>query len=197
MGAKEKSGMTSIPDFMLYQLFDTLVVEQQNNLTIPSWADQNVMAVLERISTLDYQLLTKTPEMARLAGGNLLAEILRNMKNKIDAENTNGEKSKRAFIYSAHDSTIMALFGAMEVAYDTMPNYNAFVALELFRSQNGAYKVKASYRNDTSIYPQMPATISLPACPQSMLCPLQDVVHFYESRHLVVKDYDLECKIHH
>ena len=66
--------------------------------------------VLENLTLLDYHLLTKTPEAARLAGGNLLAEFLRNIKNKIEAKE-NGERSKRAFFYSAHDSTIMALFG--------------------------------------------------------------------------------------
>jgi len=191
--AKESTGLTNYPDFMLYQLFDTLFVERENNLTLPPWVDDNVMSVLENLTLLDYHLLTKTPEAARLAGGNLLAEFLRNIKNKIEAKE-NGERSKRAFFYSAHDSTIMALFGAMNIAYDALPHYNAFVALELYRSPNGAYKVKASYRSDTSIYPEKPKTISLPACPGLDLCPVDDVVDYYESRHLAVKDYDLECK---
>ena len=66
--------------------------------------------VLERLTLLDYHLLTKTSEMARLAGGNLLAELLRNNQNKIAADKK-GEYGKKAFFYSAHDSTIMALFG--------------------------------------------------------------------------------------
>lgn len=191
--AKQNAGLASSPDYLLYQLFDTLLVERENNLTLPSWADDNVLKVLEDLNLLDYKLLAKTPEMARLAGGNLLAKLFANVKNKIEADKI-GEKSERAFFYSAHDSTIMALFGAMAVDFDAAPNYNAFVALELFRSEDGVYKVKVSYRSDTSIYPQRPETISLPACNGAALCPFDQVLEYYENRHLVVKDYELECK---
>ena len=57
--------------------------------------------------------------MARLAGGSLLAELLGNMKKKMAAEDEERtedsvggkERSKKAYFYSAHDSTILALFG--------------------------------------------------------------------------------------
>ena len=41
-----ETGLTSYPDFMLYKLFDTLYVEKENNLTLPSWVDDKVTMVI-------------------------------------------------------------------------------------------------------------------------------------------------------
>ena len=74
-----------------------------------------MLQVLERLTVLYYQLMTLTTEMARLAAGNLLGELLNNVENKMqdeDEENENQSSPQKAFFYSAHDSTIMALFGA-------------------------------------------------------------------------------------
>jgi len=190
--ALKEAGLT-YPYVMLYQLYDTLLVEQQNNMALPSWADDKVMKVLERLTVLDYHLLTSTPEMARLAGGNLLKELFHNIQNKINS-NENGEKSKKAFFYSAHDSTIMALLGALDIGYEALPEYNAFVAMELYRSQNGTYKIKTLYRTDPNIYPETPQTLHLPACPGEQFCPFDRALQYYESKHLVVKNYNQECE---
>jgi len=190
--AKKEAGLT-YPYFMLYQLYDTLLVQQQNNMTLPSWVDAKVMEVLERLTVLDYHLLTSTPEMARLAGGNLLKELFQNIQHKIHSDE-NGEKSKKAFFYSAHDSTIMALLGALDIDYDALPEYNAFVAMELYRSQNGTYKIKTLYRTDPNIYPENPQTLHLPACPGEQFCLFDRALQYYESKRLVVKDYNQECE---
>lgn len=185
--AKEHSGLTDIEDWKLYQLYDTLLVEQLYGLTMPAWADETVMKVLERLTVLDYQLMTSTTEMARLAAGNLLGELLNNIENKM----TGDENKQKAFLYSAHDSTIMALLGVLEVPYDALPEYNAFIAMELFKGTDG-FKVKVSYRTDASVYPEDPKPIILPACREQVLCPVEKVREYYRKMEMI--DYKSECQ---
>ena len=62
---------------MLYQLFDTLFVERENNLTLPPWVDDNVMSVrtfrvkgkrIKRVvpSSLVKELLAEARKTSRL-----------------------------------------------------------------------------------------------------------------------------------
>ena len=67
--------------------------------------------------------------------------------------------------------TITIFPGALDIGYEALPEYNAFVAMELYRSQNGTYKIKTLYRTDPNIYPETPQTLHLPACPGEQFCP--------------------------
>ncbi|KAI6196589.1 hypothetical protein M3Y94_01127300 [Aphelenchoides besseyi] len=101
-------------------------------------------------------------ELTKLRGGPLIWSIIEHMQQKRFCINTPADKrdtkakqlckwmdSLKYFVYSAHDSTIAALFatfGFNETNYDEpgFPHYSACVTVELWKSANGYY-VKVFY----------------------------------------------------
>ncbi|KAM4825304.1 testicular acid phosphatase [Thomomys bottae] len=156
-----------------WKVLDTLICQRAHGLTLPSWASPDVLRTLAQISALDIGAHVGPPraaEKAQLTGGILLDAIL-----------TNFSRAQRLglplkmVMYSAHDSTILALLGALGL-YDgktPTPPYAACLAFEFRRclrdeeDDGGNITVSLFYRNDTS---RPPLPLSLPGCPAP--CPL-------------------------
>ena len=77
---------------------------------------------------------TSTPELKRLRGGPLLSTFLENM---ISADRMS---EKKAFLYSAHDATLMKLMATLDILDPIMPPYSAALIMELHKSLNGDEK---------------------------------------------------------
>jgi len=79
------------------------------------------MGVLDHLTGLDMMFRTSTDEAKRLRAGPLLHQILEAMK----------KSPKKFLMYSAHDSTLARLMGAMGLFDSIPPPYASALIFEL------------------------------------------------------------------
>ena len=114
---------------------DALFVERSNGLTLPSWVNETVYQHLMNYKDLNFQMMVYNQTLARLAGGNLLNEMRNNMKAKLA-----GAKTKRMYVYSAHDDTVAPLLATLKVYNNLSPPYASAVMIELLKG-NGEVRL--------------------------------------------------------
>ncbi|XP_008843387.1 testicular acid phosphatase [Nannospalax galili] len=156
-----------------WKVLDTLICQRAHGLALPSWASPDVLKTLSQISALDIRAHVGPPraaEKAQLTGGILLDAILSNFSR---AQRLG--LPLKMVMYSAHDSTLLALQGALGLYDGNTPPYAACLAFE-FRGRSGDPEeeedgenvtVSLIYRNDTS---RPPLPLRIPGCPAP--CPL-------------------------
>ncbi|XP_005990990.1 testicular acid phosphatase homolog isoform X2 [Latimeria chalumnae] len=150
----------------IWKVYDTLFCEKTHNFTFPSWVTNKVFETLEEIS--EFEVLThigvhKQTEKARYAGGVLVDAVLRNFSQVIS--NPSGLKM---IMYSAHDTTVIALQAALGVYNGKMTPYAACHIFELHKDNQNGYSVGMFFRNDSTVEPY---PLTLPGCTHP--CPLE------------------------
>ncbi|XP_005879624.1 PREDICTED: testicular acid phosphatase [Myotis brandtii] len=157
-----------------WKVLDTLMCQRAHGLPLPSWASPDVLQTLAQISALDIGAHVGPPraaEKAQLTGGILLDAILANF-SRVQRLGL----PLKMVMYSAHDSTLLALQGALGLYDGHTPPYAACLGFE-FRSLGdlddnddedaGNVTISLFYRNDST---GLPLSLSLPGCPAP--CPL-------------------------
>ncbi|XP_049756588.1 testicular acid phosphatase [Elephas maximus indicus] len=154
-----------------WKVLDTLLCQRAHGLPLPSWASPDVLQTLTQISALDIGAHVGPPraaEKAQLTGGILLDAILANF-SRVQRLGL----PLKMVMYSAHDSTLLALQGALGLYDGHTPPYAACLGFEFQRhlgdpeEDGGNVTISLFYRNDSS---RPPLTLSLPGCPDP--CPL-------------------------
>ncbi|KAG5201063.1 hypothetical protein JEQ12_005597 [Ovis aries] len=160
-----------------WKVLDTLICQQAHGLSLPSWASPDVLQTLAQISALDIGAHVGPPqaaEKAQLSGGILLDAILANF-SRVQRLGL----PLKMVMYSAHDSTLLALQGALGLYDGHTPPYAACLGFEFRRRlgdtdrdnadghRPGNVTVSLFYRNDSA---GLPLTLRLPGCPAP--CPL-------------------------
>ena len=128
---KRQAGLS--PDTALKNLWfipDALFVERSYGLELPGWVDDTVYKHLMDYKNLNFKMMVYNETLARLSGGNLLNEIQKNMRTKLS-----GGSTKKMYVYSAHDDTVVPLLAAMKVFNDISPPYASAVILELWGNE--------------------------------------------------------------
>lgn len=168
----------------VWGIYDTLFCEKSHNLTLPSWAmNGTTWESLRNLSQFEMTSLFNSPEKAKLTGGSLVGAIIKNMKGYLESE------SKKMYIYSAHDTTLVALLSALDIFDGIQPAYSSAVIIELYSDENDAKKdanVRIMYRFGQS---KDPKALKLPKCSQE--CPLNDIIK--ETSDVVPDDIDKAC----
>ncbi|XP_008152541.1 testicular acid phosphatase isoform X1 [Eptesicus fuscus] len=156
-----------------WKVLDTLMCQRAHGLPLPSWASPDVLQTLARISALDIGAHVGPPraaEKAQLTGGILLDSILANF-SRVQRLGL----PLKMVMYSAHDSTLLALQGALGLYDGHTPPYAACLGFEFRRrlgdldedDDAGNVTISLFYRNDST---GLPLSLSLPGCPAP--CPL-------------------------
>ncbi|XP_056681600.1 testicular acid phosphatase isoform X7 [Monodelphis domestica] len=146
--------------------------KQAHGLPLPAWATPDVLRSLAGVSALDVRAHLGPPraqEKAQLSGGILLDAILTNFTQA----RARGLPLKMV-MYSAHDSTLLALQGALGLYDGHHPPYAACLGFEFWRRlgepeqemDEGNVTISVFYRNDSS---RPPLTLELPGCPSPCL----------------------------
>ncbi|KAM6451664.1 prostatic acid phosphatase-like [Liasis olivaceus] len=153
-------------NYLLWDAYDTLRVQQIYNHPLPTWADTKTMNQIK--SMLEYLVIAAfggelRNEKSRLQGGILVKDILGKIINS-----TKSHKGRKMIMYSAHDMTIVALQIALGVFNQILPPYAASHMFELYQENSGHYTIEMYYQNDTAIEPH---PVILPEC--SKACPLK------------------------
>ncbi|KAM6153417.1 testicular acid phosphatase [Erethizon dorsatum] len=154
-----------------WKVLDTLICQRAHGLPLPPWASPDVLRTLSQISALDIRAHVGPPraaEKAQLTGGILLDAILANF-SRVQSLGL----PLRMVMYSAHDSTLLALYGALGLYDGHTPPYAACLGFE-FRSHVGDKEdedagnitISLFYRNDTN---RPPLSLSVPGCPAPCL----------------------------
>ncbi|XP_056681594.1 testicular acid phosphatase isoform X2 [Monodelphis domestica] len=155
-----------------WKVLDTLTCQQAHGLPLPAWATPDVLRSLAGVSALDVRAHLGPPraqEKAQLSGGILLDAILTNFTQA----RARGLPLKMV-MYSAHDSTLLALQGALGLYDGHHPPYAACLGFEFWRRlgepeqemDEGNVTISVFYRNDSS---RPPLTLELPGCPSPCL----------------------------
>ncbi|XP_033080139.1 testicular acid phosphatase [Trachypithecus francoisi] len=159
-----------------WKVLDTLMCQQAHGLPLPAWASPDVLRTLAQISALDIGAHVGPPraaEKAQLTGGILLNAILANF-SRVQRLGL----PLKMVMYSAHDSTLLALQGALGLYDGHTPPYAACLGFEFRRhlrdpdKAGGNVTISLFYRNDSA---HLPLPLSLPGCPGP--CPLR---RFYQ-----------------
>jgi len=119
--------------------------EMAEGKNIPKWLEK-VWPQTETMWKWFYTYnFTGDNELGQLLGGTFLGVINNNMEtyanNKLGAE-----ELFKMNMFSAHDTTLLALSAALDVFID-MPNYSACIMIELYESK-GEHYVEMYYRNN-------------------------------------------------
>ncbi|MEE6482724.1 hypothetical protein FKM82_013323 [Ascaphus truei] len=174
----------------VWKVYDTLFCQKSHNLTLPTWATPAVLRTLEEISAFDVKShveLIKPNEKARLTGGILVDAVLRNFSEVLDKS-----LPLRMVMYSAHDSTIIALQGALKIYNGLHPPYAACHIFEFYKEVDGcipfrSYSISMHYRNESS---REPYELVLPGCTSP--CPLQRFTQL--TAPVTPQDWKKECQ---
>ena len=142
-------------------IYDALLVEAQNNLTLPLWAHKVFPGgQFEKLRNLAFLTDTWDEEMQRLQAGPFMIELM----SHLDAVTTQSP-TRKLFMYSGHDVTISFVLNSLGVFNNLPPPYASLVIFELL--YQGDWYVQISYRNNTMVEPYI---LTIPGCQQ--LCPL-------------------------
>ncbi|KAJ1182900.1 hypothetical protein NDU88_008077 [Pleurodeles waltl] len=182
-----KTGIKEISLESVWSIYDTLFCESRHNLTLPSWATTEVMKRLEDLKNFSFRFLFgihKTVEKSRLQGGLLLDQIL---KNFTEAATSTNEQRLKVIMYSAHDTTVVALQMALNVYNGIQTPYAACHIMELYQDDSGNFSVEMYFRNDSG---KDPFPLVLPGC--SLSCPLNEFLHLTKA--VISEDRDRECR---
>ncbi|XP_058638174.1 lysosomal acid phosphatase [Onychostoma macrolepis] len=186
---KNKTGLEKTNIETIWSVYDTLFCEAKHGMRPPDWVTSSVMETLKVLKNFGFQIMFgvyKRKEKCRLQGGLLLDQIIKNLSN---AAALDSKQKVKMMVYSAHDTTIVALQEALNVFNGLQPPYASCHLFELHQEENGTFSVEMFYRNDTNV--SEPYPVSLPGC--SHRCPLQDFVNL--TREVIPQDRNKECQI--
>lgn len=146
------------------QVLDPIFCQYVSNYTMPAWVMVN--NTLERLIELTdvYTRVAVPAAVAYLKGGLLVGEMIDHMENKSATK----DSQQKMYLYSAHDSTVIALLRTMGIFNDRKPQYTACVIVELHEPIKGDYIVRILYKNETGSEPYI---LKLHNC--DSLCPLK------------------------
>ncbi|KAH3840399.1 prostatic acid phosphatase-like isoform X2 [Dreissena polymorpha] len=144
-------------------------VSQDTGKTLPSWVREDTDVLGQLLELRDMYAEFSVPgTFAYLKGGSLLKEMINHMIGKV-----NDTVAQRLFLYSAHDTTVIALLQTMGLFNYKAPPYTACILVELLEKDSD-YFVQILYRNDSNSEPYV---IEINDC--GTKCPLQMFVDKY------------------
>ncbi|XP_006642736.1 lysosomal acid phosphatase isoform X1 [Lepisosteus oculatus] len=184
---RNKTGLKDATVESVWSVHDTLFCEAKHNMTPPSWVTPEVMEQLRKLKDYSFELMFgvyKREEKTRLQGGVLLGHIVKKLSDAAKSS----VPSPKLMIYSAHDTTVVALQSALNVFNGKQPPYASCHFFELYREGNGSFTVAMFYRNHTE---QEPYPVSLPGC--SQFCLLEDFLRVTKSA--IPENREKECQV--
>lgn len=143
-------------------LFNTLYIEYLNNLTLPKWTNKVFPQPMKAIADFSFSVPCYNQNLARLKigkcklnfnffclyshilfffSGPLISDIHSNMKKKMKNKL---KPDRKAWIYSAHDTTIANVLKGLNVFEIHSPPYSSLILMEL-KKKNNQYFVEVSY----------------------------------------------------
>jgi len=148
-------------------VYDTLLIERENNLTLPNWTKQIFPGdgKFKYLRDLSFTVDTLTDELKRLKGGPWVKEMIEHFDTIAHSNDASSEM--KIYMYSAHDTTVAPILHTLGVFNNIAPPYASMVMVELHDLGSNSLHVKVLYHNDSSVPPYV---MTIPGCQE--LCPL-------------------------
>ncbi|XP_054827345.1 lysosomal acid phosphatase [Eublepharis macularius] len=184
----QETGIQDVSLESVWSVYDTLFCEKAHQLPLPPWVTRNVMDQLRELKDFSFQFLFgiyRRVEKARLQGGVLLSQI---RKNLTLAANTSAHEHLKMLVYSAHDTTLVALQMALDVYNGKQAPYASCHMFELYQEDDGNFSVEMYFRNESG---HEPYPLQLPSCGQR--CPLLKFLQLTDP--VIAQDWKQECQI--
>nr|CAD2192874.1 unnamed protein product [Meloidogyne enterolobii] len=141
-------------------LDDVIYIENLYNMTQPEWLTKEIQQHIYNLTFIAFDFYfgieqqIYSPEMIRLRGGNLLGDVVKRIKLKLECLNKNDSKCSwisnlKYFAYSAHDTTVAGFLCTLgdeeSVAGTALPHYTASISIELWQTKNYGPAIKILY----------------------------------------------------
>ncbi|GAB6022135.1 hypothetical protein CHUAL_006276 [Chamberlinius hualienensis] len=162
-------------------IYDTIMIEQLYNLTIPSWVVP-VYDQMHNISDIGFIWRYKTRLEQRLKAGQILKLIIEHANIRI-SQSSNYE----LYLYSSHDTLVSAVLMGLQVFNGIAPPYASAIFFDLHEIDS-QYAFQISYYNDTSVEPYV---LTIPGCTE--LCPLNTFTQLLQD--IIPVDIFKECNV--
>ncbi|XP_018323599.1 prostatic acid phosphatase [Agrilus planipennis] len=193
----------------LESLYNTLFIETIFNFTLPNWTVPVYPKKMRPFAELSFATLSFTEDLARLKTGPLITEMVNHFKERISylerPEENNNEikntsvssnghfekieqpevKSRKFWIYSAHDITIANVLQSLKLFQYHCPPYASTILIEL-RSLKSEYFVNIFYKNST-----VPQQMKLKDC--EFNCPFDKFLKIVEPLVIDAQTWQNEC----
>ncbi|VDK47087.1 unnamed protein product [Taenia asiatica] len=125
-------GIENITLMDIWEITDDLFCLRSHNATLPTWCTQDVVEELDLITDKLFRLLFTDPETLKLAVGVFLKDAFDRMDEYIHKNATDPSSLESLLAYSAHDTNVAPLLGALGAnVEENRPRYAALVAMEL------------------------------------------------------------------
>ncbi|GAB1286574.1 Lysosomal acid phosphatase [Apodemus speciosus] len=132
-----ETGLANLTLETIWNVYDTLFCEQTHGLLLPPWASPQTVQRLSQLKDFSFLFLFGIHEQvqkARLQGGVLLAQILKNLTLMATTS-----QFPKLLVYSAHDTTLVALQMALNVYSGKQAPYASCHIFELYQEDNGNF----------------------------------------------------------
>ncbi|XP_044764550.1 prostatic acid phosphatase-like [Coccinella septempunctata] len=137
----EKTGM-KIKDFIgANDIYDTLLVENQSNYTLPEWTQSVFPEKLRQQAVIRFEFDTHTPQLAKFGVGQVFDRILTQFDSRV--KNLTFPKFQ---MLSAHDTNVFNVLNSLGIPNLEMVPYTGMVIFELRRNSYGKYYVDFLYK---------------------------------------------------
>lgn len=144
--------------FDVSNLYTILKAQVENGLALPKWAEPFYPEKLLELGCEAFAVMVSSDALKRKMGGNLLESMIADWEAKIA-----GTSSKKMFIYSGHDTTVLGALGACNVWNPSdFPEYGMTAVFELRQNkQTGEYGVQVYVRKEPESEPHL---LTVPGC---------------------------------
>lgn len=161
---------------------DTLFVENHNGFVLPDWTSDVYPEKVQPLADLYFAAFSYTEELARLSSGPFLNNVIEHFYNV-----SNGiEDSLTKFVmYSAHDTSVASILGAMGAFEPHCPYYASTVIFELRQKSDGPY-VYTYYKSQDDLTP-----VTLKGC--TTVCSLSDFKSNLTNIAITPEEWVQEC----
>ncbi|CAH0561808.1 unnamed protein product [Brassicogethes aeneus] len=158
-------------------IFNTLDIEQVQNLTLPSWATIEILKEMKKIAAKNLALYTETKLMKRLKGGVFVKRVLDSMKNCI-----NNKKQPTINLYAGHDVSLVHILRTLDLVDTIKPGFGATLIMELHEDST----LKVFYMDS---YNDVMQEQIFKSCAKS--CSINDFENIYHG--VLPLDWEKEC----
>lgn len=153
--------------FDVTNLYQTMTSQVEHGLELPEWAEPFYPQKLLELSTEAFSVMVATDALKKTIGGNLLESMIVDWEAKVA-----GTSSKKIFLYSGHDTTVIGALGACNVWNPSnFPEYGMTAIFELRQNKRtGEHGVQIYVKKDPESEPSL---LTIPGC--NSFCVLSDM----------------------
>ena len=163
------TGVEAVNLTNIWDLQDTLFVENVSGYGLPEWLGPKDMEILTELSVYTLHHMFNTLEKKRLVAGEWVGKILTDMQGKANGDQLLNDS--KLFLYSAHDTSVAIMMDALGVWDCKLPPYASAFLVELINDKE-QYSVELYYRGDT--FSDDIRILKVPGCSRETRCTLEE-----------------------